>query len=421
MIRKVMEGLLVRILADASRSRSMWKSFLQSIGALSVALIAALYSSSVAAEGRVIAASVAAMLSLAIAVWVAWRFVPRLARGVDWDWIPFLSGYHVTRDGWIYFGALAVVVSAAINTNNNLLYMVLAALVSVLVISVFLSALNLRQVEFEAQVPARCFAGEAFPMTIIVRNHKRVFPTLSLFTESFSGGGTMALADGEPPLYFALAKPRGRTTEVRSVILAKRGRFAVGPVRAVSRFPFGFLMRARLFPTEAEGVAYPALLEPEEARLGFPDARGESRRFARGFGYELHAIRDYIPSDSARSVHWKASAKTATLKTREYALDEEPRAVFWFDRFGDPSDPAAAAAFERLVSRAASLAFYLIRDGYEVSFQSDEWKSSGAASESLLESILTYLALVEMSPATPAPEVGVESGILVFSLRSAAL
>src|SRR5213595_3879553 len=101
MIQRTIDRIRVRIRSDVSRHRSMWKSFLQSMGLLTIALVSALYSSGVAGEGRVMAASISAILSLIIVVWVGLRFVPRLARGVDWDWVPFLSGYSVTRDGWI--------------------------------------------------------------------------------------------------------------------------------------------------------------------------------------------------------------------------------------------------------------------------------------------------------------------------------
>src|SRR5947199_1308758 len=94
-----------------------------------------------------------------------------------------------------------------------------------------------------------------------------------------------------------------------------------------------------------------------------PDVQGSNQRFERGLGHDLYMIRDYVPSDSARHVHWKASAKTSTLKTREYAADESRRITLAFDRFGHPSD---VEKFERLVSYAASLAYHLINNGVEV-------------------------------------------------------
>jgi len=162
----------------------MWKHFITSIGLLAIAMLAALYSSSAARDGRVWAAGFSALLALGIAVGVGIRFVPRLASHVDWEWLPFFSRYQITREGWIYFGAVTIVLFAAINTANNLLYMVLSALVSVLLLSGFLSAMNFRQLRMIVRVPATCYAKEPFPITIQIVNEKRVFPTFSMSFES---------------------------------------------------------------------------------------------------------------------------------------------------------------------------------------------------------------------------------------------
>ena len=62
----------------------------------------------------------------------------------------------------------AIVILAAINTSNNLLYMVLSALLAVLLLSGFLSALNFRLMSFDIRVPATCFAGHG--VALAVRN-----------------------------------------------------------------------------------------------------------------------------------------------------------------------------------------------------------------------------------------------------------
>src|SRR5262245_32588621 len=167
----------------APNHKGMWKSFMSSIGLLAVALLAALYSSSAGREGRILATAFSAVIALSIAIWVAVKFVPRLASHVDWEWLPFFSHYHVTREGWIYFGAITIVVFAAINTANNLLYMVLSAMLAVLALSGFLSALNFRLLRFTVRLPAHCYAKEPFPFTVQVQNQKRLFPTFSMFIE----------------------------------------------------------------------------------------------------------------------------------------------------------------------------------------------------------------------------------------------
>src|SRR5947209_13028097 len=162
------------------RNASMWKNFGTSIGLLTIAMMAALYSSGAGRDGRVLAAAISALVALGIAVWVAFSFVPRLAAGVDWQWLPFLTRYRVTREGWLYFAAVIVVVFAAINTANNLLYMVLSALLAVLLLSGFLSAMNFRFLKISVRIPLHCFAREPFPISIQVHNQKRMFPTFSL-------------------------------------------------------------------------------------------------------------------------------------------------------------------------------------------------------------------------------------------------
>jgi uncharacterized protein (DUF58 family) len=400
---------LLAMLPREERHRSMWKNFAQSIGLLAVALMAALYSSSAARDGRVASAGISALLALAIALWVGFRFVPRLARGVDWDWVPFISQYRVTRAGWIYFIAVTIVIFACINTSNNLLYMVLAGLLAVLLLSGFLSALNFRVVDFDIRVPATCFAGAAFPFSVQIKNRKRVFPTFSLRAGSLKDGVLKF-----EPFFFPVVHADGQTAQSGEAAFERRGRYNIKELKVSSRYPFGFFTKGRDYDVESECVCFPAIIPQEQMNFAVRDTQGTNQRFERGRGYDLYTIRDYFPPDSARHVHWKASAKTNSLKTREYAAEESRRAVLGFDRFGNSNQ---TVEFEHLVSYTASLAFYLMGEGIEVAFISDDWQTGYGNSEGLLESILSYLAVVEMSPSAAFPEVDVEAGALMMSLR----
>ena len=379
----------------------MWKNFFSSIGLLAIAMMAALYSSSSGRSGRVAPAAVSAFLALGIAIWVGVKFVPRLASSVDWEWLPFLSHYRVTREGWMYFAAVAVVVFAAINTANNLLYMVLSALLAVLALSGFLSAVNFRFLRAVARIPTHCYAGEPFPISIQIHNEKRAFPTFSI---------SLASAENSPfrfsKFYVPLIRPLDRMIQTGQAMLPKRGRHRLRAVKVSSRYPFGFFSKGRNYEAEAECICYPEILPEEQLNLSGVDLQGSNQRFERGFGQDLYMIRDYVPSDSARHVHWKASAKTSMLKTREYAAEASRRIVIAFDRFGHPGD---IEHFERLVSEAASVAYYLIRDGVEVRFVTDEWEGGD------IESILEYLALTQVSSSAQPPQT--ENAALSLSLR----
>ena len=388
----------------------MWKNFLSSIGLLTIAMMSALYSSSATKDGRLLGSAISALVALAIAIWVAMRFVPRLAKGVDWDWLPFSTHYHVTKEGWLYFGALTIVVFAAVNTANNLLYMVLSALLSVLLLSGFLSALNFRFLKIAARIPSHCFAREPFPISVQVHNRKQLFPTFSLQLEPAEESSFRFST-----LYVPLVRYQKHTSDLGQAMLPKRGRYVLQKITASSRYPFGFFVKDLDFPVEAECICYPEIIPQEQINVSVMDIQGSNQRFERGLGHDLYMIRDYLPSDSARHVHWKASAKTSTLKTREYSAEESRRVILAFDRFGHPSD---VEKFEFLVSYTASLAFHLTQAGIELSLVSDDWQSANGNSQTILDSILQYLALVRISPSVAAPYFHGGDGAIRLSLRN---
>ena len=387
----------------------MWKNFCSAIGLLTIAMVAALYSSSAGRDGRLAGAAIGGLIALIIALWVGIRFVPRLAAGVDWDWLPFLAHYQVTREGWIYFVSVTVVVFAAINTNNNLLYMVLAALMAVLLLSGFLSGLNFKLLRANVRIPATCFAGEPFPISFQIRNEKRVFPSFSLNIEPSQDNPFRY-----PAFYIPVARAQEPVVQSGQAMLPRRGRYFMKEAKALSRYPFGFFAKEKNVPVDAECVCYPEIIPLEQMNFSVLDVQGSTQRFERGLGNDLYTIRNYMPSDSARHVHWKASAKTAALKTREYAAEESRRIALAFDRFGHPGD---IEKFEQLVSYAASLAYHLINDGIEVSLVSDDWNTGFGSSQMLLESILRYLAVVNMQATAERPPMTAADGAVVLSLR----
>jgi len=387
----------------------MWKNFLLSLSLLAVSLSTALYSSSAANDGRTGAATVSAVIALLLALWVGFRFVPRLAKDVNWNWIPGLSRYALTRDGWIFLSAIAIVVLAAINTSNNLLYMVLSVLISVLLLSGFLLELNFRFLETDILLPSRCIAGDVFPFSIRIHNRRRVFPMISVRVEPASNS-----ALNFESFYFAGINPLGHAKYTSESVLPRRGRYSVREVLGASRFPFGLLSKKHTCEVNGEIVCYPAIVPRDRLSIYALDEQGTIQRPERGSGYELHTIRDYVYSDGARHVHWKASAKTASLKTREFAADEGRRVILAMDRFGTPED---TEEFEEQVTRAASLAFHCTADGSEVAFVSDDWRTGPGSPEVVLDSILEYLATVEMSAAAAFPDIDPNGGALLLSLR----
>src|SRR5207249_706928 len=215
--------------------------------------------------------------------------------------------------------------------------------------------------------------------------------------------------------YVPLVERQKCTSDTGQGMLTKRGRCAIRKLKVSSRYPFGFFVKELSCAVEADCICYPEIIPQEQMSPSMLDVQGSNQRYERGFGYDLYMIRDYIPSDTARHVHWKASAKTSVLKTREYAAEENQRIVLAFDRFGHPGD---IEKFEQLVSYTASLAYHFVQNGVDVALVSDDWQSSYGNTSSVLDSIFEYLALVQSSSAADSPGLGAADGAIALSLRN---
>ena len=111
------------------------RAFFVSMAALSLALVLALYSGAAAETGHVLLAGGAAVTALAVAGWVAITLVPILARRTPLRWFAYRIEFKFTREGWYYIGGIFVVALAALNTGNNLLFLVLSSLLASILMS----------------------------------------------------------------------------------------------------------------------------------------------------------------------------------------------------------------------------------------------------------------------------------------------
>ena len=87
---------------------------------------------------------------------------------------------RITREGWFFMGFTLAVGIAAINTGNNLMYIVLGMMLSVMVVSGVLSENALRRIRIERRMPLDARANRPFTVQYSLTNPKRIFPSYSL-------------------------------------------------------------------------------------------------------------------------------------------------------------------------------------------------------------------------------------------------
>jgi uncharacterized protein (DUF58 family) len=188
-------------------------------------------------------------------------------------------------------------------------------------------------------------------------------------------------------VYFPYLPAKSAETAEIELHFRRRGCYQQDGFGVATRFPFSFLVKTRLVPLKREVIVYPSVDPTDEFFEVLPMITGEFEAFVRGRGYGLYRIREYEPGDTARHVHWKASAKTQTLKVREFTREDERKLRIVFDN--PPPGGVAEPNYENAVALAASLAWHFDQEDTDLSFA-----ASGYPGAADLHEFLRYLALV---------------------------
>jgi uncharacterized protein (DUF58 family) len=387
----------------AKADRPGVRAFFLAIAALSVALILAIYSGAAADLGNLVLASASALGALAVAAWVAITLVPVLAKRTPLRWIGYKMEYRVTREGWIYIAGIFLVSLAALNTGNNLLFLILASLIAVILMSGILSSVTLSGVEMRLELPEHIFAGQQVRATVELHNEKITLPSFSLRVEAVTSKESPAAALLETPVYFAYLAKQERVHQSVPMTFPRRGVYRQDAFRIVTRFPFGFLQKAHRLSLKTEAFVYPSVEPTQEFLEILPGLEGALESPSKGRGQDLHALRDYVPTDSARHVHWKASARLGTLMVREFAREDDCRVLLVLDPYASVTKgPLTAAAqleaanrFDRAVTLCAGLAWHFYERNAFLQFRSVGVETSLAPADDVIFTILRHLALAK--------------------------
>jgi uncharacterized protein (DUF58 family) len=416
-----------------SATAEAWAKFLLALGGLSLSFGMALFSTASGEAGHLWVSVILASVALLLAVLVGLVTVPYLARRVAIERLRQTFHYEATRAGVVYVLVTLVIGIAALNTGNNLLYIVVAAMLAAILVSGVVSAMVLRSLELDVRVPEHVFAGRAVSGRIVLRNARRWIPSFSIRIvparkekkvrkewrwepttfvfplNSLPQNQWVRLRDyrvrrvevpGAPPgifegmVYFPYLPAKAELAADLELLFERRGRYAESGFGVATRFPFAFLTKTRQIALEREILVYPPVEPPEELFEILPLVRGEWESFVRGRGSDLYRIREYMPEDSARHVDWKATAKSGSLKVREFSREDERKLCIVFDN--PPVGMISDAAYEQAVNLAASLGWHFSSQDAEVSFA-----IPGQGRGVDLHEFLAQLAVIEPVGATP--------------------
>jgi uncharacterized protein (DUF58 family) len=322
------------------------------------------------------------------------RRVPGHFRRLRTRWRDFWSWRRIefSRGGYLFTAGAFAIGFAAINTGNNLLYLLLGAMLGFIAVSSWLSEQAIGGIGVIRRTPRGVTVGNPLRIHYEVRNERRRAPAfaLEIGEEGLPGRG-----------FVPLLRAAGRTTVRSENRFIRRGVFPLEAITVSTSFPFGLFRKTRRIKAPGELTVWPRTDRPVAAPNpgGGRNAAGAASALgpagARG---EYRGLRGFRPGDDPRDIHWRTTARLGMPVVREYEQNVADTLWICLDLRGEPGDLA-----EDAVETAASLSARAFQAGKRFGFSCPTATIEPGQGPGHLERVLHTLARVDFEPLNPRP------------------
>ncbi len=210
---------------------------------------------------------------------------------------------------------------AAVNTGNNLLYLLVSALLGFMAVSGILGRLNLAGLGIRLEIPDEVYDSVPTLLSVHLENRKRLLPAF-LIEVLLPASRTV----------FTVVEKRGAASAALPAVFHGRGTHQVVHARVRSIFPINFFVRSFPVPVGRTITVFPT---PRPCRLageaGRLDAGGELPTARKGYEGEISRIADYRGGEPLKMIHWKLSARHDKLKVKELSAVARPPVIIALD------------------------------------------------------------------------------------------
>jgi uncharacterized protein (DUF58 family) len=225
---------------------------------------------------------------------------------------------------------------AAVNTGNNLLYLLVSALLGFMAVSGVLGRWNLAGLGVRVEVPDEVYDGVETLLSVRLENRKRLLPAFLVEVVLPAGRTSFTLVEG-----------RSTAGETLPAVFHGRGIHTLAQAQVRSIFPINFFVRSFPVPVDRRLPVFPA---PRPCRLsgeaGRRAAGGELPVARKGYEGELSRIADYRGGEPLKLIHWKLSARQGELKVKELSAAARPPVTIELDLLpGGPEERLRCASY----------------------------------------------------------------------------
>lgn len=238
----------------------------------------------------------------------AWRTAGRLVTRT-WDEVSSV----VTGLGWTVL--LLTLVAFVVGYRLGLREVVVVGWAgAVLVVVAAAALLGRSRLVIRMSLPqARVVVGDAAGVTVTAENPARL-PSVPTTVELPIGEGLVDVA-------IPAVAPRGFHQQHVPVPTTRRGVLDVGPVTGVRADPVGLVRRELVWTAREQVVVHPRTIAIPSTSTGLVrDLEGQATTDLSPADISFHAIREYVPGDDPRTIHWRSTAKTGAFMVRQLSL-----------------------------------------------------------------------------------------------------
>jgi uncharacterized protein (DUF58 family) len=286
--------------------------------------------------------------------------------------------------GWLVLGlGLGAAMVATFTAWRELAVLGTACLLLLVLAVPFLLGRTSVSVDLRLQ-PERVAAGESVAAGVLVVNRaaNRLVPT------------TLEVPVGSAVHRYGISSlaPGAAHEESFTIRTERRGVITVGPAMTRRGDPVGLFSRDMVWTPVREVLVRPHLIPMESLGAGLlRDLEGVSTDAVSQSDLAFHALREYVPGDDLRHIHWRSSAKVmastgeSALLVRQYLDTRRSHATIVVDdqasAWADPED------FETAMAVAASIAVRAVLDEFDVSFVCGRHASTGSDGHLALDAV----------------------------------
>ncbi len=299
---------------------------------------------------------------------------------------------RVTPEGKWFLLITVGVGAAAMNTGNNMLYLALSMNLSLIILSGVLSEWCVRGLSVRVRHAADAFASRDSLLAVTCESRARRMPALSVSCRLTIDGIRCVVS-------FPAIPAGGSATRVVAWRPPRRGAVSEASGAVSTLFPFALFEKSADVAGDVSLVVYPCPGEADGGARGADDGAPADGSAAAGRpGPSILGVRDHMPADPVRDIHWKASARLGRWMVKEREKESIPVAELRL------ALPAPAADAERVVSDACALVLRWEREGRPYRLLLGERTLAGPADAGRRAKALSALALISPDgDIAPAP------------------